>query len=444
MGGVCYRKSRMPPSAPRTVRRLFALVAVAVVATGCAQRAGRPPRTTGRAVVPVAIAREGAVSPRATLSGMVAPLQNVTITSTLAEPAASVFVQEGDDVRRGETLAVLDTADLRAQLAADLATADQNKAKTEQTYAQAGLTIAQNGNTVNAARAALRQAQQTLANDRRTLTRDVDLLRSGFVSQAQYDQVATLVHNDEQAVQSAQVTLQNAVEQVRANGTTSSGLQGASVAAARAAEQTALAQADQVRVQIGKATIVSPIDGVVVNRNLNPGEFPGSRQIFTLQQIDRVYGMFNAAASQVAGLRRGARVRIRADVLPGRELDGTVVGVLNAVQPGTTNVVVKTAIDNGRRLLRPGMVVTGTAALPGARGIRIPKTAFLDTTDSSVQVVRADGKEHVVRSVPVTKIAADDRNAIVVGLQPGEQVVANGQLGLADGQPVGVAQVASR
>ena len=68
-------------------RRAAALCAVLVVVAGCAH-SQRPPRATGNAVVPVALAELGTVSPTTLLSGTVAPLQNVGITSTLAEPAA--------------------------------------------------------------------------------------------------------------------------------------------------------------------------------------------------------------------------------------------------------------------------------------------------------------------------------------------------------------------
>jgi RND family efflux transporter MFP subunit len=227
---------------------------------------------------------------------------------------------------------------------------------------------------------------------------------------------------------------------VNANGTTSRGLQGATVAAARADEQTALSQADQVRVQIAKATIVSSIDGVVVNRNLNPGEFPGTRQLFTVQQTDRVYAVLNGAGSQITGIRNRARVRVSAPDIPGRSLDGTVVGVLNAAQPGSTIFVVKVLVENHGEVLRPGMVVSGTTSLPVARGMRIPSTAFLDTTNSSVLSVR----HGVIHTVQVTMLAEDDKNAIVAGLLPGETIVANGQLGLSDGQPVATQEVAKQ
>ncbi len=416
---------------PHPVRRLLVLCVALTLIAGCG-RSQRPPRETGNAIVPVVSASYGSVSPKTVMSGTIAPLQNVGITSTLSEPADTVNVQEGDHVRRGEILAQLDTADLRAQLQADMATAQSSRAKATQTYDQAGLTIVQSSNTVNAARAAVRQAQVTFNNDRLTLQRDAALLKQGYIAQSQYDLQATTVKNDQQAVQSAQVTLQNDVSQVRTNGTTSSGLQGANVASAQADVQTALAQADQVRVQISKAAIVSPIDGVVVNRNLNPGEFPGTRTLFTLQQTDHVFAVLNGAGSQVVGVRNGSPVDVTSDLLPGKHARGTVVGVLNAVQPGSTNFVLKVLLDNGRGSMRPGMVVSGSASLPGASGIRVPVTAFLDTTDSSGA---SRPRQH-----GANRARHDDR--------PGRQecgrrrpaarfhVIANGQLGLADGQRV--------
>ena len=354
---------------PVALRAAALVAAMLVVTTGCSRGPKRPPRATGDAVVPVTVASTGSVAPTTLLSGTVAPLQNVGITSNLSEPADTVSVQEGDTVHAGEVIAQLDTADLRAQLDADVASAASSHAKTESTFAQAGLTISQNSNTVNAARSAVRQAQQTLAIDTLNLQRDAQLLKSGYIAQQAYDQQQATVKNDAQAVASAQVTVQNDISQVTTNGTTSTGLQGATVAAARADEQTALAQAQGVRVQIAKATIVSPINGVVVNRNLNPGEFPGTRQIFTLQETDSVYGVLNGAGSQVVGIQTGSPVAITSGSLPGRALNGRVVGILNALTPGSTNFVVKVLIPNPAGLFRPGMVISGTSTATRAFAI---------------------------------------------------------------------------
>jgi multidrug efflux pump subunit AcrA (membrane-fusion protein) len=421
---------------PRSISRAVLIYGLAVGLLSACGHAQRQRANTENAVVPVVTASYGTVSPTSLLSGIVAPLQNVAITSSLSEPADQVNVQEGDHVRKGQVLARLDTADLVAQYNSDMATYNSDVAKANQTFDQAGLTIIQNSNTVDQARAAVRAAQHTLAVDTLNLKRDAELLKNGYVAQQTYDQQALTVRNDQEAINQAQVTLDNDIKQVQANGTTSTGLQGATVQSARAAAEAALADANQVKVSINKAVIYSPINGVVVNRNLNLGEYPGTRQIFTLQETDRVYAMLNGSGSQVVGIRTGSPVAIQSNALPGRRIRGVVVGVLNPVQPGATNFVVNAIVDNADDLLKPGLVITGVASLPSASGIRIPATAFLDTTNSTVQVVR----NGVIHTANVLLIAQDDKNAVVRGLSEGATVVANGQLGLSDGEPVTIAQ----
>lgn len=418
-------------ASPRSMSRALVVgVLTALVVSGCAGK--QQVHVTANAVVPVVTAAEGTVEPTTQLSGLVAPLQNVGITSSLSEPTDAIAVQEGDHVRRGEVLARLDTADLVAEYNADMATYNSDLAKANQTYDQAGLTIIQNSNTVDQARAAVRAAQHTLAVDALNLKRDGELLKSGYVAQQTFDQQQLTVRNDQETIAQDEVTLANDVKQVQANGSTSTGLQGATVQSARAAAAAALASAQQVKVSISKAVIYSPIDGVVVNRNLNLGEYPGARQIFTLQETDRVYAELNGSGSQIIGIRTGTPVDISSSSLPGKHVVGSTVGVLSPVQPGATNFIVNVIVDNARALLQPGMVVSGLARLPASSGVRIPSTAFLDTTDSSVQIV----KSGVVRVANVLLVAQDDKSAIVRGLPAGTTVVANGQLGLSDGEPV--------
>jgi RND family efflux transporter MFP subunit len=406
--------------------------------TGCG--GGQTAQKASAAVVPVVAAQQGTVHPRTVLPGIIAPLQNVGITSSLVEPTDAVYVNEGDHVHRGELIALLDTADLRTQLAQFQASVSSNAARAAFQYDQAGLTIAQNSNIVNQARAAVRQFQQTLATDSQNLSRYAALLANGYIAQQTYDAQATLVKNDQQSVRSAKVTLQNDLQQVAANGTTTTGLQGSQVVAARATTQLSQAQADQIRVMISKASIISPIDGVVVNRNLNPGEFPGTRQIFTLQETDKVYAVLQGAASQIVGMRPNASATVSSSSLPGKRYTGRVVGVLNAINPGSSNFVVKVLLANSDGNLRPGTPVSASAQLPSASGVKIPTTAFLDTTNSTIQTIKGG----VVQTLKVTMIADDGTNAIVTGISTGVPVVINGQSGLTDGQTVAPQQVAQK
>ena len=413
----------------RSLRAVVAALVAALLVAGCGH--AQQPRNVATAKIPVIAAASGSVTPRSTLGGLIVPFQNVQITSTLVEPADSVLVQEGDHVSKGQLIAQLDTQDLQAQLQSTLGTAASDEAKTKQTTLQAGLTIAQNGNSINSAQATVRQTQQTLATDTVNLNRDAQLLKQGYLAQSTYDTQKTLVANDQQAVRSAQVALQNIVTQVQANGTTSTGLQGATVAAAKADEQTALGLANQLRVQIAKAAIVSPIDGVVVNRNINPGEYPGTRQIFTLQESDKVYAVLNGSGGQIVGVRAGSPVKIVSTDRATLHGTASVSAVLDQLTPGSTNFVIKAVLPNPGNQFHSGMVVTGQVSRPRTSGIRIPRTAFTDDTQTTVQTI-ANGK---VQTIPVTMVAEDGKNAVVQGVRSGEPIIVNGQLGLSDGQP---------
>ncbi len=289
-------------------RPLLAVLWAGLALNGC----GHPGRQAPPApYVATALATQGTIQPVSQLAGIVAPYENVAIQTTVVEPADSVTVQEGEEVYRGEVLAQLDTADLEAQLASD-------EANTSHTVYQGGLSISQGVD-------ALRQARTTLRTDTLNLDRDEALLRQGYVARQVVDSQVETVRNDQQTLAADEAN-------VSANGSlTGSGLQAASVA-------QAAAEAQQVRVQIAKATIISPIDGVVVNRNLNPGEYPGNRQIFTLQQVNPIYAILHGSGAQIAEYskrlnraRSGERSRQRA------ACSGRVVGVLNQINPGSTD-----------------------------------------------------------------------------------------------------------
>ena len=352
---------------------MSALTLASVLLAGCNR--GGPARTRNAPAanpIPTVAAKVTTVHATATISGVIAPLQNVAITSQLAEPADSVTVNEGDRVSKGQVIAVLDTADLRAQLAQDEATvvtdqrtAESDDAKVTQARYTQQLNIGQGGDQVQSARAVLAQAQQTLSNDQLNLTRDQQLLGNGYVAQQTVDQQQTTVNNDASAVRTAQANLQSAVTNQEVNGTTSVGLQAADVASvaadARAAHAVVLqaqASVQQLQTQIAKATIVSPIEGVVVNRNLNPGEYPGSRTIFTLQQLNNVYAELNASSSDTFSIPVGAPVTLSVAGAGGRSYTGKVVAVLGQVTPGSTNFTVKVLVANPDQKLQSGIPVT--------------------------------------------------------------------------------------
>jgi multidrug efflux pump subunit AcrA (membrane-fusion protein) len=483
--------------APLNRSRLVAvaLLAAAALAAGCGNggsggsrraRAGASPNP-----IPTATAKFTTVRATSTISGFVAPLLNVAITSALSEPTDVVNVNEGDRVHRGQVLAVLNTADLQAQLAqaqanvvADQRTAESDDAKVAQTRYTATLNIGQGGNATLSARAALVQAQQNLTNDQQNLVRDQQLIAAGYIAQQVLDQQRTQVLNDQAAVRNAQALLQSAILNQNVNGTTNRGLQAAEVQsavadarAAHAAVAQAQATVQQYQAQIARATVLSPIEGVVINRNLNPGEYPGSRTIFTLQRLDQVYAMLNASSTDTFEIPVGAPVSLVVAGTNSQIYRGDVVAVLGQVTPGSTNFTVKVLVTNADGRLQSGLPVTASASLPPVHGVGIPTTAFLDDTHTTVMIAQTQsaatprgpaspgaapvppaggsGAPHrrrrggaagpggtagpagpalVAKTVHVRELGSDGTTSIVSGLRAGQTVISNGQLGLSDGQ----------
>ncbi len=384
---------------------------------GCAHQATQstPPPT-----VKVVAAAPRTIHPMVALSGVVAPLQNVALTTSLQEPTDAVLVNEGDGVHVGQILARLNTADLSAS-------ANQAAAHLEQAQYQATLALGQGGQQVRSAQAALDQAKQNLSLAQITLSRDEQLLGQGFISQQDVDTQRTQVDVYQKAVVAAQAGLAQATENEQANGTQSQGLQKANVDQASAALQ-------QVQAQISRAQIISPVNGIVVNRNLNPGEFPGTRQIFTLQEVDNVYAELNAFGSQVASVSQGAPVAMTSPALPKRTFNGSVVAILSPTSPSSSGFIIKVKVPNKDQTLRPGMTVTANVKAPALRGIAVPVNAFLDDTHQTVITV-TDNTAHVSN---VVEVAEDPNWAVVTGLPEGTQVLANGQTNVTDGEKVAV------
>ena len=399
---------------------LAGMLFVSVPVWSCSRHGTAQTDPSPQPALRTAVLVRGSIVPSIVLSGLIAPLQNVAISSSLQEPAGAVYVREGDRVRAGQLLAQLDVADLRANYTAAKRNAEDAFSRIAQTRDQGTLTIAQARANLESAQAQLSQAQQKLSLTGVTLRRDQQLYAQGFLSKQLLDNDTTQYETDRQAVSSAQAAVDSAAAGVRVNGNNSAGLQRENLASAQAAAASADAQADQIAVQIRKATIVSPVDGVVVNRTINPGQYPGSAPLFTVQEIDEVYAMLNASSDQIFALRSGAAADITVGALHLRHIRGVVEAVLGQAQPGGTNFVVKVRVPNPNGTLQSGMVVSASIAMPAVTGWMIPTRAFIDAAHDSVRVATSDGSTRVAA---VRDLAEDGSHSIVEGLAPGSRVV---------------------
>ena len=402
----------------------LAALLLCAACVGCGHASGDPKPGASASPEPrvtVVRAAQGVVLPTLQIAGVIVPFRQVGVAANLSEPIDQVLVQEGDRVRAGQVLAKLLVDDLEAQLASAERVVSENVARYQQSAYQTGAISAQDQAAINSAQAALHQAAVNLSGAQTDLRRYQSLFAQGYVPQQTVDEQRTTVASDAAAVNAARATLNQAVANAQANGTgANAGAQQANLAAARAAADAAQASVEQLKRQIARATITSPVDGIVDAVNANPGEYPSGRQLFTIEAIDRVYANLPASSAQVLQIRQGAPATISSG--NGARSDrGTVAAVLDQVQPGTTNFTVKVLVPNPDYHLHAGMPVTGTVSEPAARGIVIPVTAFVDDTRTSAYLV----SNGVVRMQTVREVIDDGRNAVVTGIPAGASVVAD-------------------
>jgi HlyD family secretion protein len=273
-------------------------------------------------------------------------------------------------------------------------------------------------NLVNA-KASVVKAESDLELKRLTLDRYRELRRRDLISQNDLD--------------TAKSTFDQAVAQV---------------ALEQASVRQAEAQLAEARINLGYTDIVSPVDGVVVSRNVDVGQtVAASFQTPTLFQIaqDLTKMQVNASVSEsdIGTVRDGQRATFNVDAFPGREFRGLVVQVRNApitVQNVVTyDVVIE--VDNSSLELKPGMTATVTITTAEREDVlRAPVRALRFNPDAAAEAspgraaptrrgasapvvwrLEADG---TVERVEVKTGLRDDVHVEIVsgGLEAGDQV----------------------
>jgi membrane fusion protein (multidrug efflux system) len=311
----------------------------------------------------------------------------VQADSTIVAPKVSgylseVLVEDNQPVKAAQPLAKIDDRDYVASL-------DQAKADVASAQADIDNVTA----TLQQQQAIIAQARATVAVDQANLTyaeqenaRFSSLAKIGGASLEVAQQAASKRDTAQATLTRDTAAVTAAEEQV--------GVLQAQLAKDKATLQHNKAVQEQAQLNVGYTNIVAPIDGVVGNRSLRVGEYvQAGTQLMAVVPLAAVYVVANFEETQLAGIRKGAPVRIVVDTYS----KATVKGHVDSIAPASgeefallppdnatgnfTKIVqripVKIAIDPNDPLrgeLRPGMSVTATvdtkAPAPGASLMR--------------------------------------------------------------------------
>jgi HlyD family secretion protein len=311
-----------------------------------------------------------------TASGTVTPQDTVNVGTQVSGTIQAIYVDFNSKVHKGQVLARLDTSQLEAQLAqaqAGLQQAQAQAAAQAQSAGgvQAGIAGAQAG--VASAQAGVAKAQSAFDVAQQTVTRDRALLAHGYIAQSQVDaDQANAV-----AAQSALQAAQAAVTQARAQTASASSQAGAAqdtAAAAQASVAAAQAQVQQDELNLQRATIVSPVDGTVIARDVSVGQtVAASLQTPTLfsiaQNLHKMEVDISVGEPDIGNVRPGDAVTFSVLAYPNDTFKGKVSQV--RVNPTTVNNVVTytviTLVDNAEGKLLPGMTANASIAVKTAK-----------------------------------------------------------------------------
>jgi len=287
----------------------------------------------------------------ASASGTLQPTKSVDVGSELSGTLASVLVLENDVVRKGQLLAQLDTAKLSDSVA---------KSQAALAAAEAGVALAQA--TVAESRASLSRMQRV-----------AELSGGKVPARSELD--------------TAEATLARAI---------------ASEASARADVVQARATLKTDETNLGKATIRSPVDGVVLTRKVEPGQTVAAAMttpvLFVLaEDLSKMELQVKVDEADVGNVKNGQKATFTVSAWPGRKFPAQIkrVGLGSTTTDNVVTYKTILQVNNDDLVLRPGMTATASivtaerenvllvpnAALrftpPGAGGAQMPERSFL-------------------------------------------------------------------
>ena len=341
-------------------------------------------------------------------TGKVQPTTQVEIKSKATGIIQSMPVNFGDIVHRGQVICELDKNDLLPKL---------RQAKASLDYAEAGLNSAKadmERNKVDAEGPDL----PYLLKDR---DRARDMFKGGLISQEAREAAEKTYALALNKQHSAQVNLAAAQ---------------ASISKAEAQLEQQRAAVETAQEDLRNATIVSPIDGVVLSRDREVGDAVSSilnqgataTLIMTLGDLREVYVKGKVDESDVGKIYLGETARITVESYKDQKFWGKVTKIspLGTEKDNVTTFEVRVSISNESGKLRALMTANAEIILEEHKGVlTVPEGAILYAKDKSIQVEIPDpASEKGRKKIAIaTGISNGSRTEVVKGLSDGQQVI---------------------
>jgi HlyD family secretion protein len=405
----------------RTMAQVLVMAALSITAACSGKGKDEAP------AVPVQIVavEKGAIQQTVTADAVLFPIAQSTIVPKISAPVQKFLVNRGSRVHAGQLLAVLENRDLAAA-------AQENKGAYTQAQATYETTTAADlPQEIQKAQLEAQAARQAMDAQQKVFDSRKDLFEQGALPRKEFDQAGVDLTNARNQYEIAQRHLDalNAIGKQQTLKSASGQL------------ESAKGKYEGAAAQLSYSEIRSPINGVVTDRPLYPGEMASAgTPLLTVMDITQVTARAHIPQQRAALLKTGDKATLS---VPGfdKPVAGAVSLVSPALDPNSTTVEVWVKAKNSGAHLKPG---TSTQVSMVARSVpdalTIPAAALLTAQDGTTSVMVAGTDSRVHQRNVKTGIRSEDRVQVVEGLQPGERIVASGAYGLPDNTKISIAE----
>jgi HlyD family secretion protein len=362
--------------------------------------------------VKVVLAKKEGPSPVVAGMGTIDTITKADIGSEFPGLLKSVPVEEGEYVKKGQVIAVLDSSLTEAEL-------KQAEASLELAKVQ----LKQVDHEIAKARAKVEKARITVEKTERFLNDQKKLFEIGAVILKDVDEA-------ELRYREAVADHETAKEELNS-------LEARSEDGKRDAElriKKAEADVDTARVKIVKSMIRAPLSGVVTKKNLFTSELVryGHEVIVTLSNLDELFANVDVSEKDISKIKIGQPAEVIADAFPEKKFAGRVDRLDPTINKDNRTAVVKIRVKNPGYLLRPGMFLRAEIfSTAKASSLVIPRECVLKGKDGKNRVFTVVDEVALLMEVQVGS-PRGDLVEIIKGVKEGDRVVIEGQERLFD------------
>jgi multidrug efflux pump subunit AcrA (membrane-fusion protein) len=404
----------------RTISGSFAVAALLI----CGACSSEKPAEQAGVTVQAAPVEKTTIQHVVEAQAILFPLQQAAIVSKISAPVQKFLVKRGSAVKEGQLLAVLENRDLSA------AAQDTEGAYKQQEALHKITTSASLPEEIKKAEADAQQAQQALDAQEKIFQSRQQLFDQGALPRKELDQ---------SRVDITQARNQYAIAKQHLDTLMATGKQQELVAAEGQLE-SAKGKYQGAQAQLSYSEIRSPVNGVITDRPLYPGEMAAAgTPLLTVMDISSVIAKAHIPQDEAAALKVGDKGTM---TVPGiaEPINGKVTVVSPALDPNSTTVEVWFEAKNPRHELKPGTSVhLSLTAQTVKDALVVPASSVLTAPDgtTTVMIAGSDGLAH--QKAVKLGIRNGDDVQIIEGVNQGDKVVSNGAYGLPDKTKIKIA-----